>query len=194
MANAQGNIALEEEDLRSALREMKTYVDITEGDLKRIYEIALEHARQRIAAKVPVEDIMTKIVVSVKQDDDIQEAVRLLSDHRISGMPVVDGDKHVVGIISEADLLPLAGMKKEHTFKDILHNILGQPLPPVAGGRVESFMNAPALTIGPEEDISNAAEVLDARRFKRLPVVDEGGKLIGIISRADIVRMIRAKV
>ncbi len=194
MANEQENIALEEEDLRSALREMKTYVDITEGDLKRIYEIALERARQRVAAKVPVEDIMTKNVVSVKRDDDIHEAVRLLSDHRISGMPVVDGDKHVVGIISEVDLLPLAGMKKDHTFKDILHNILGQPLPPVAGGRVESFMSAPALTIGPEEDIRNAAEVLDARRFKRLPVVDESGKLIGIISRADIVRMIRAKV
>lgn len=194
MTDEQRNITLEEEDLRAALRDIKTYVDITEEDLKQIYEIALNHARQRIATKVPVEDIMTKIVVSVKRDDDLLEAVRLLSDHRISGMPVIDGDKHVVGIISEADLLPLTGMKKGHTFKDILRNILGEPLRPAAGGRVESFMSAPALTIGPEADVKKAAAVLDARRFKRLPVVDADGKLVGIVSRADIVRMIGKKI
>jgi CBS-domain-containing membrane protein len=180
-----------EEDLRAALRELKTYVDITEEDLKNIYEIALRHARERVASQVPVRDVMTTTVVTVKRDADLHEAARLLSENRISGMPVVDDDKHVIGVVSEADILILAGMKKEHTFRDVLRNVLGEPVPARAGGsRVQDVMSFPALTITADEDIRKAAVILDERRIKRLPVVDAQRKLIGIISRADIVRAI----
>ena len=65
MNDRQGGATLEREDLRAALREMKTYVDVTEEDLKRIYEIALRHAQQRMAAKIPVQEVMTGNVVAV---------------------------------------------------------------------------------------------------------------------------------
>ncbi len=195
MTDEQGCAPLEEEDLRAALEEMKTYVDVTEEDLKRIYEIALRHAHRRIASKISVKDVMTKTVVAVKKDADLDEAARLLSENKISGMPVIDDEQRVIGVISEADLLLLMGVKKNHTFRDIVRHILGEAVrtKASAGDRVEQVMSAPALTVGPEEDIRNAALILDTRRIKRLPVVDAKGKLVGLISRADIVRTIGAK-
>jgi len=183
---------ISEEDLRAALLEIKTYVDITEEDLRRIYEIALRHAKERVAAAVPVRDVMTREVVTIGKDADINEAARLLSEDRISGLPVVDNDKHVIGVVSEADILSMTGMKKGHTFKDIVRHLLGEPLPErKEGGIVEDIMSSPAITTTPGTDIAEVARVLDDRRIKRLPVVDEQGRLVGIVSRADIVRAIR---
>ena len=182
------------EDLREALRKMKTYVDITEDDLKKIYEIALQHAQARVASSIPVKDVMTKNLIFVKPDVDLHEAARILSENRISGMPVVDDNSRVVGVISEADILVLAGMKKEHTFKDILRNILGEPVPArKSGNKVEDVMSFPPITSYADDDIAEAARVLDEKRIKRLPVVDAEGRLIGIVSRADIVRAISKK-
>jgi len=181
-----------EEDLRAALKEMKTYVDVTEEDLKKIYEIALRYAQLRLVSHVPVKDIMTKTVITVKRNADLHEAARLLSERGISGMPVVDDNNRVVGVISEADILTLAGMKREHTFKDILRSILGEPLPARASGgnKVEDVMSFPPITSRADEAVADVAKILDERRIKRLPVVDDQGKLLGIISRADIVRAI----
>jgi CBS domain-containing membrane protein len=195
MAEHEEMTPLAKEDLRSALKEMKTYVDITEEDLKKIYEIALRHARQRLASRILVKEVMTLNVIAVQPDVDLHEAARLLSDNRISGMPVVDGDGLVIGVISEADLLLLTGMEKGHTFRDILRKILGEPspVPPTVGRRVGDVMSAPALTVSPEDSIDSAPAILDERRIKRLPVVDAEGKLVGVVSRADIVRTIGKK-
>ncbi len=185
---------ISDEDLRAALREMKTYVDITEEDLRNIYEIALRHARERLASKVAVSDIMTKDVLAVRKDIDLHEAARILSERRISGMPVVDKENKVIGVISEADILSLAGMKREHTFRDILRHMLGEPLPShKKGDKVGDVMSAPPITTGPERDIREVAAILDERRIKRLPVVDRAGMLVGIVSRADIVRAMGKK-
>jgi CBS domain-containing membrane protein len=195
MTDGLGGTTLEREDLRAALREMKTYVDVTEEDLQRIYEIALRHAQQRLASKIPVQAVMSGNVVAVGRDADLHEAVHLLSENKISGMPVVNDAKRVIGVISEADLLQLIGMKKDHTFKDILRNILGSTGKEkvTTGNCVADVMSSPALTIGPDEDVKKAATLLDERRIKRLPVVDEEGRLVGIISRGDIVRAIGKK-
>jgi CBS domain-containing membrane protein len=183
---------LSDEDLRAALREMKTYIDITEDDLKRIYAIALRHARQRAARRISVRDVMTKDVIKIREDADIHGATALLSENRISGLPVVDGQDRVVGMITEADLLAMAGMKKGHTFRDVIRHLLGEPLPgPKQGTRLMEVMTSPAITTGPEADIREVASTLGEKRIKRLPVVDGEGRLIGIISRADIVKAIQ---
>jgi CBS-domain-containing membrane protein len=182
------------EDLREALRKMNTYVDITEEDLKKIYELALQHAEERVASRVPVKDVMTKKVVFVKSDAELHEAALLLSENGISGMPVLNDDNHVVGVISEADILTLAGMKKGHTFKDVLRNILGGPVSAGTGGnKVENVMSFPPITSKADDNIADVAKVLDEKKIKRLPVVDAEGSLIGIISRADIVRAVSRK-
>jgi CBS domain-containing protein len=185
---------LSEEDLRTALREMRTYVDITEEDLKKIYEIALRHARERITFQTPVREVMTTNVITVGVNADLQEAAGLLSEHGISGMPVVEETGRVIGVISEADILIMAGMKRDHTFKDILRSIIGDPVPAKKGGKkVRDVMSFPPITSKADDDIGEVAKILDERRIKRLPVVDDDGKLVGIVSRADIVRAIGRK-
>lgn len=191
MDDSQKYCNISEEDLRAALSEMKTYIDVTEEDLRKIYEIALKHARQRLAARTTVGEIMTRIVIAVKKEDDFHEAARLLSEHNISGLPVVDEENIVVGVVSEADILSTAGMKKGHTFKDILRHIFGEPLPERReGNKIKDIMASPAITAKADDDIKEAARILDEQRIKRLPVVDDENRLIGIISRADIVRAI----
>ncbi|MFO0753914.1 MAG: CBS domain-containing protein [Thermodesulfovibrionales bacterium] len=180
-----------EEDLRAALREMKSYVDVTEEDLKKIYSIALRHARERLAQKVSVEEVMTREVVSIKGDADIHKVSSLLAQHRVSGLPVVDEENLVVGVVTEADVLSMAGIGRGHTFKDIVRHILGDPLPKhtVSACLVREVMTSPAITTTPDADIRDVAAVLNEKRIKRLPVVDGRGALIGVISRADVVRV-----
>ena len=187
MANCQ----ISDEDLRAALKEMKTYMDITEDDLKKIYTMALRHAEQRVARRIFVRDVMTQNVIKVREDADINEVATLLSENRISGLPVVDIQDRVIGMITEADVLAMVGMKKGHTFKDVIRHLLGEPLSGAKRSkRLRDVMTKPAITAGPEADIREIALTLDDKRIKRLPVVDEQGKLIGVISRADIVRAI----
>ena len=185
---------ISDEDLYAALREMKAYVDITEDDLKKIYEIALRHAQERVALQLPVRAVMSRHVITIARDADLHEAAQILSENRISGAPVVDEQGRVIGILSEADILTLAGMKREHTFRDILRTVLGEPVPArKRGNKVEDVMSFPPITAKVDDDIGYVAKVLDDRRIKRLPVVDDNGKLVGIISRADIVRSIAKK-
>lgn len=189
MAEEHNEYDISDEDLRAALREIRTYVDVTEEDLRKIYAIALRHAKQRISSGTPVRDVMTKDVVSVKGDSDIYEVSRLLSENRVSGLPVVDEENRVIGVLSEADLLHMAGIEKGHSFRDILKYLLGEPFPKNrAGSMVGDIMTSPAITTTPGADIREVAVMLDEKRIKRLPVVDENNKLIGIISRGDIIR------
>lgn len=177
------------EDLRAALGEMKTYVDITEEDLRRIYDLALRHAKTRLAAKISVSEVMTINVVSVTGDTHVDEIAKLLSEHRISGVPVVDAERRVVGIISEADILSNMGLHREHTFRDILTHIAGIPLPArKSGNKAVDLMTSPAIVAEPETGINEVAKILDEKRIKRLPVTDSEGRLVGIVSRADIIR------
>ncbi len=191
MNKSQKYYEISEEDLRAALSEMKTYIDVTEEDLIKIYEIALKYAKERTALKISIRDVMTKDVITIKNDADVNDVIRLLSDNNISGLPVIGNENHVIGIVTEADILSMAGMKRGHTFRDILKHILGEPLPlRKTGSKVGDVMTSPAITTKAGVSIKEAAKIMDERRIKRLPVLDSKNKLIGIISRADIVRAI----
>ncbi|HSB30536.1 MAG TPA: CBS domain-containing protein [Candidatus Sulfobium mesophilum] len=182
------------EDLRAALSDMGTYVDITEEDLLKIYSLAVRHAKERMALSIKVSEVMTADAVAVNEDADIAEAIKLLSDKGVSGLPVTDNENHVVGVITEADILSVMGMNKGHTFKDIIVRLLGEPAPGnKSGNTVRQVMSSPAITTTPDRRILEVASILEERRIKRLPVVEAAGKLIGIISRADIVRAVAKK-
>jgi len=182
--------SLSEEDLRAARKELKTYVDVTEEDLMKIYVLAVRHARERHSLLIPVSGLMTGTVFTVSPDTEVRKAAELLSMNRISGMPVVDDKNRVLGVISEADIASSRGGKKRGSF-------LGRLFPRggagAAGAQVKDVMSSPAVTTQPDADVKEVAAILDMRRFKRLPVVDDEGKLVGIISRGDLVRGLSGK-
>ncbi len=186
--------SIAKEDLREALAELKTYVDITEEDLMSIYVLAVKNARMRLSTKISVQDVMTHNVFTVTKDAEVQEVSRILSDQKISGLPVLDEDRRVIGIISEADILASAGLGKKRMARDFLRRLMGEAVTAKREGHTAGdVMSAPPITAGPFEDIKEVATILDKRRIKRLPVVDHDGRLLGIISRGDIIRAMGKK-
>jgi CBS domain-containing protein len=154
-------------------------------------EVHGRYVDRDVLSEVFVKDVMTKDVISILKYAGVNHAVTSLSENCISGLPVVDRENRVIGIISEADILSMVGMGRGHTFRDILRHMFGEPLPErKMGDHVGDVMTSPAVTIGPGKTISEAARVMDEKKVKRLPVVDDSGHLLGIISRADIVRVV----
>jgi CBS domain-containing protein len=134
-----------------------------------------------------VRDVMTASVVTVDRITPYKEIDRLLAEHRISGMPVLKMGRHVVGVVSEADLLAAedkaarqARMNAEVGRRWRLRRPQHQSL--TAG----TMMTAPAITIHPDATIPAAARMMTTHHVRRLPVVDPDGKLIGIVSRRDL--------
>lgn len=151
--------------------------------------------RSTVGFELSVQDVMTKDVISVEKFESVMVVADILAGRNISGIPVVDKDRRVIGIITQADILSMVGVRKEHTFKDLLKHALGEPLPERrAGDVVADVMTSPVLTTQPEASIAGIVQIMDEKKIRRLPVVDDGGRLIGIISRADILKAILRKL
>ena len=139
-----------------------------------------------------VRDVMTTSVTSVGRATPLQDVAQLLVDRRISGVPVVDEGGVVLGVVSEADFLV-----KEQGPEAIRHRHLSRMLGDSSESKAQlakvratnagEAMTAPAITIESTCPISVAARLMTARRVNRLPVVD-GGHLVGIVTRADLLR------
>lgn len=191
----ESKIELTEDDLREALKEFGGYIDITESDLKKLYEIAAKISKERCIHSWLASEIMSRDIITAKEDTDIHEAGRLLIKHKISGMPVIDNENHIVGMITEADLLTIAGIPRGHVFNDVVMKyVLNKPTPHHrAGKKVKDIMSSPVITVSPDTTVKKIAIILDEKRIKRVPVVDEANKLIGIVSRGDIIRVVCEK-
>jgi CBS domain-containing protein len=134
-----------------------------------------------------VRDLMTGDVVSVREDTRYREILRALDRNRVSALPVVDAQDRVVGVVSEADLLRAERDCEERPRA--LPRLPRPPRPPDRAGTARELMTAPAVTIGPEEPVARAARLIEDKGAKRLPVVDGERRLLGIVSRRDLVRM-----
>ena len=137
-----------------------------------------------------VQDLMTTNVLTVRTAASLKDAAALLAEHRISGLPVVDGDRHVLGVLSEGDILFKGSGPPDRP--SLLERLLVVPStgfdPRLAARTVGEAMSAPALTIGPRRPVTEAATRMIDDGVNRLPVVDDEQRLIGIITRADLVR------
>lgn len=127
---------------------------------------------------------MTRPVITIGPGASIKEAARLLTDRAISALPVVDGRGSLIGIVSEADLLPVETRPDPRTQ--------AMPLPVSAGSTprtVGDVMTRRVIAVRPEDEVSQAARLMLEADVKRLPVMD-GDRLVGIVSRRDLVRVI----
>ncbi len=135
-----------------------------------------------------VSDVMTHTVVAVGREAPFKEIVRTLEQWRVSALPVLEGEGRVVGVVSEADLLP----KEEFRDSDPARVAQLRDLPDAAkAGAVtaDELMTAPAITVHAGATLAEAARVMTHQRVKRLPVVDDEGRLEGIVSRADLLKV-----
>ncbi|WP_330300653.1 CBS domain-containing protein [Streptomyces sp. NBC_00503] len=135
-----------------------------------------------------VNDVMTKPVTTVAPTTDFKEIVAAMERWQVTAVPVVEGEGRVVGVVSEADLLPKEEFHEHRPGLIEQMRRLGDTSK--AGSvRAEELMTSPAVTIRPEATLPQAARLMAERRIKRLPVVDADGTLKGIVSRADLLKV-----
>jgi CBS domain-containing protein len=137
---------------------------------------------------VTVKDVMTTRVVSVGKDASFREMAVALREHRVSAFPVVDGDGKVIGVVSEADMLAKEALGSEpQGMPGMITGLLRHKEHAKARGiTAGDLMSSPPVTVTPEDTLEHAAKLMYTRKVKRLPVVDSGAHLVGIISRADV--------
>ena len=132
-----------------------------------------------------VKDVMSTHVVAVRKNASYKDLATRLREQRVSAFPVIDEDNKVVGVVSEADLLTKEALEFSAMGRvsGMLHH---REQAKAAATTAADLMTKPPVTVGPDEFVSHAARLMYARKVKRLPVVDDDGRLIGIVSRADL--------
>ena len=130
-----------------------------------------------------VKDVMTAEVVVVRRETTFKEMAAVLRRYRVSALPVVDDAGRVVGVVSEADLLAKKALADPGVAAELLHH---QDVRKAEGLTAGDLMTRPAVTAAPEDPVEQAARMMHFMRVKRLPVVNSGGELVGIVSRSDV--------
>jgi len=159
------------------------------------------HYRSEVP-RMKVIDIMNPNVITVKPDTTVRECIKVLRENKISGVPVMT-DRELVGIVTENDILSLLEIP-EHTgywlpspleiievpVREIVERLelRDSVSEDVGEWKVDRVMKKPVHTINGDADIETATEHMMRHKINRLPVVDEAGKLIGIVTRGDIIK------
>lgn len=137
-----------------------------------------------------VEDIMTRDVITVKPDAPISTAARLMANHGISGLPVVDAEDAVVGVISDGDLILRQKPPERPSWRSVFlqdAELLAREYQRAHGVTVAEVMTQQVISVTPDLAVENAAAILDQARINRVPVIADG-QLVGILSRGDLVK------
>jgi CBS domain-containing protein len=139
---------------------------------------------------------MEQDVVSVRPDADVEALLRLMRQHELPGVPVTDETGHLLGIVTESDLV----LRDEDADLHLPHHIdlwggviflepikhYEERLRRAFAATVADMMTPDPITVGPEDSIQDAARVIAQRKHNRLPVVDAEGKLLGVVTRVDV--------
>lgn len=138
---------------------------------------------------------MTREVISVKSQDLVEDVIKILMEKNISGVPVVDDEEHVIGIVTEGDLIYRSKKLRIPTFFSILDGYvflestktIEKQLKKMVGYRVEDVMTTEVITVEEDQTVEDVATLMTKEKINRVPVV-ANDRLVGIISRRDIIR------
>ena len=182
--NSQADDASDEQSLPSALARYVAVVEAAAGP-----EDSSRKGPAWMLDNIVVADVMTRTVVSVRDDSPFKQIIEALTEAHVSALPVVDPDRHVLGIVSESDLLAkvAVGRPAPHLPADTTET-------PRAHRKAEAetardLMTSPVVTTRPDTPVSHAARVAALQHVRRLPVVDSDDKLVGIVTRSDLLRV-----
>ncbi|MCK5707296.1 MAG: CBS domain-containing protein [Candidatus Aureabacteria bacterium] len=126
-------------------------------------------------------DIMSKDILTVRSKDSIAKTIGIMIDYKVSGLPVVNEYNEVIGVISENDLLTIHELYENNTGSGMDTHIM----------TVDTFMTPNPITIKQDMSIKDVSKILVEKRIKRLPVVDSSRILLGVVSRSDILKLLR---
>ncbi|MFJ5708097.1 CBS domain-containing protein [Streptomyces sp. NPDC093105] len=137
-----------------------------------------------VPSRYTVSEVMTHTAVAIGRDASYKEIVALMDQWAVSALPVLEGEGRVVGVVSEADLLPKEAYRGEDPDPERFADTAK------AGAvRAGDLMSAPAVTVHADASLAEAARIMARRRVKRLPVVNDVGLLEGVVSRSDLLKV-----
>lgn len=190
-------IEINDEDILEAMRAIPGYLDITPGDFKEIYRLAFQHALERLGREVTAAEIMTTDVLTVTPDTPVAEVAAAMGRRGVSGVPVVDAGQKVVGVISEKDFLTRMGVQDAKNFMSLVAGCLktkGCVALPIKVTLAGDLMSSPAVTVAPATPVKDIARLLTHLGINRVAVTDPDGRLLGLVSREDIVKATMGRV
>ena len=184
-------IEIKDEDILEAMRAIPGYLDITPGDFKEVYRQAFAHALERLSRAVTAAEIMTIDVVTVAPDTPVAEVAAAMGRRGVSGVPVVDAENKVVGVISAKDFLVRMGVQDAKNFMSLVAGCLktkGCVALPIKVTLAGNLMSSPAVTVAPDTPVRDIAVLFTQKGINRVAVADPDGRLLGLVSRGDIVK------
>ena len=141
-----------------------------------------------------VKDVMTKKPITLRQTDTLDKVLKTLATHDISGCPVVDGQKRVVGIVGQTDVIKFidvySKINKDEDFASFINSLIGEKkldVKKLKSKKVRDFLKKGAITIGHNSSVYDAARLMNRHDVERLPVV-QNKRLVGIITRKDVIK------
>ncbi|MEA3277154.1 MAG: CBS domain-containing protein [Pseudomonadota bacterium] len=178
---------LTDEDVVDAMRQLPGYLDITTDDFRALYRLAFEHAMDRLVGGLRAKDLMRAERTALRAGLTLAEACATMADRGLKGMPVVDGERQVIGILSEADILHRLGAV---TFLDLMLRPAERQADALRLMRrvtVESVMTRPPVILSEDADVGAMLRAFRSHMGRQMPVVDRVGKLVGVLARKDLI-------
>jgi CBS domain-containing membrane protein len=185
------DLEISDKDIHEAMKDIPGYLDITTGDFKELYKLAYRHSLKRITQSIKAGDIMTVEVIAVKRETPLKEVAKLMAEQGVSGVPVIEEDRKIAGVISEKDFLSRMGAGNTKTFMGIVAKCLkGKACVALSirAKNAEDIMTSPAVAVNEDTALQDITNIFRERKINRVPVVDSEGYLTGIVSREDIVK------
>ena len=182
-------VDISDDDIYDAMKEIPGYLDITPGDFKEVFRFAYQHAVERFSS-VKAGAAMVREVISVTRKTPLVQVAEAMARRGVSGVPVVEEGERVVGVISEKDFLTRMGEQDAKTFMGVVAECLkgkGCVAVPIRGQNAEDIMTSPAVTVNEETSIMEIANIFAEKNINRVPVINQQDRLVGIITRADVV-------
>jgi CBS domain-containing membrane protein len=179
------------DDLKHALREMDSYIDVSESDLARIYALAAMHANKRRIGEVSCRDIMSADPICLHFDTELEAAWQTLRQSNIKGAPVVDRFGRLLGMVTVNDLMRHAtDYKADGSMQQRLRAFLKRT-PGHTATKAEvagQIMSRPAISCRDNQHIIDVIPAFTEKGIHHLPVLNETGKVVGMLTRSDVMR------
>ncbi len=187
-------LSIRRDDLEYALREMNEYVDVSREDLSRIFALSATHARRRRMGEILCGEIMTRKVVSAEYGDKVEDLWKLMGEHQIRSIPVLDHRRQVIGIVTIADFLNQVKGENGRPLAQRLRAFLK----PAAGLKTDKpeyaghVMTTPVVTVRDDQHILDLFPIFYEKGIHHLPVVNEKGELVGMLTPKNLLAALHA--
>jgi len=189
--NSGNCLLFSEDDIVEAMKEIPGYIDITPGDFKLLCASSYAYARKKMLQSIQAHTIMHSPALCITQEKTVADLLHILADNGISGLPVLDEQGKIVGVVSEKDVLRILGKSPQSSMVGLMAASLSAPFalrPEEQGTRVKDIMTSPPIVLHEDDTLGAILELFHSRAVNRLPVINAEKTPVGIISRHDVIQ------